>query len=167
MDFSTNDVIEQKLITKSPIKKDTFSKRHSTVTVQLLLVLQNDGSHYPLGFRGLNSFQIKEMLELGALYPCNTEFPAHSKILFADKVRDSVSTFDFSPSVLEQYSLTQLQKTSWLQNGVITLVTDQNPENVMAAYELVQTLDKQVLCKASNVTIKLLCFTELSLAGCY
>jgi hypothetical protein len=146
MDFShSNDVIEQKTPSKSPSKKDSFTKKHVNIQLQLLLVLTKDDEYYPLGFKVSNSFQLKELLEYQARFPCDSSFPAHARILFHDKVRDTVNNLDFSPALLEKYSLSQLQSTSWLQNGVITLVTDEKPENVMSAYALVQTLDKQVL----------------------
>jgi hypothetical protein len=68
-------------------------------------------------------------------------FQAFSKILYPDKVKQMLSSVEFPDTATSLYSEYQLNSLSWLGHNVITLVTDENPEIVLASFELVQSLN--------------------------
>ena len=146
MDFSTNDVIISSPVKSfsSPSKGESVRK-HCTVPIQLLIVDIGDDTFLPVGVKVLNSFQIKNLLEYTSRYPCNSLFMAGSKILYQDKVREAVNSCEFSETILGKHTAEELRKTTWMPSAVITLVADRDAEDVMQAYELIQTLDKKAI----------------------
>ena len=69
---------------------------------------------------------------------------AYTKIYYPDKIKERVASFRFSDSTLEKYSIEALTQTYWI-SGPITLVTDRDPDNVLDAFGLLQSLDTEVV----------------------
>ena len=51
---------------------------------------------YPIAFKVSNSYQIKDLLDFGRIFPCGATFSAYAKILYADKVKSAVEALEFS-----------------------------------------------------------------------
>jgi hypothetical protein len=168
MDFSTDDVILNNPIT--PTKSDGKLK---TIQVECQLMITKADADYnppgpgtkaeseyyfPVGVKGTNTYQIRELLEFGAIFPNGSHLNAHSKLYYPDKVGDIARKAEFSAGVLSRHPESALRKTSWIGASVISLVTAREPEDIIDAMTLIKSLDgeiiKNTLGESARVKIK-------------
>jgi hypothetical protein len=165
MDFSNSEVIKSSPVKGSPVSNKDGLRKVQTVKIQLLLIMLPDGTSHPIGVAVANNYPIKTLLEYKKTFPCNSDFPAHVRVLYPDTVKAEISTYQFSMKARQQFSTEQLTHTSWMPNSVISLVTDTIPENVMDAYDLIKTLDTKVVLNplgdAAKIKIEILPHFEI------
>jgi hypothetical protein len=145
--MSEDAVIEQSPTIKVEKGLSKQFAKFITVQVTLLVVMQGKtGLHYPLGIVGLNFYLLKSLLKVGVKFPNGSQFAAYTSLLYPDKVKSAVREMKFSDQAMAKYPDDELRKTdSWLHTNVMTLFAHQTPEILMETYEMLQSLDGEVL----------------------
>ena len=157
MDFTTTDIIPIQSPTATPQGKyvGASTTKPATITVQLVVAKISSSELWPLGTLVRNSFPAKNFLDHGKEFPNDLgRLDAYCKILYPDKQRLSVREVNFSDKILEEFSLEDITRMSWLGITVSTFVTHQEPEKVIEAYELIQGLDGLVISNPLDQKVK-------------
>jgi hypothetical protein len=145
MDFTTDEVSLTENPTTPTKTSDSRNVRTVTVDIQLMIAKVTDDTHAPVAVKILNSFQLKKLLDFGSIYPNGEKLSAFSKLFYPDKVIKAANQAEFTQSVLSRYSDADLRKTSWIGASVVCLVTAQQAEDVVQAFDLIKTIDGEVV----------------------
>jgi hypothetical protein len=146
--------------TVSPVKNSGKTRKYVTVSIQLLITEKEPDEFVPLGIAHTNAFHIKHLIEEGQQFPNGQIYPIKSKIFYPDRLKELVSSANFSEKATSQFTDAQLRHLSWGTSSVTQLACSMDPFPLMDAYELIKTLDEEVvenvLSDVATIRIKVL-----------
>ena len=146
--------------TVSPVKNSGKTRKYVTVSIQLLITEKKPDEFVPLGIAHTNAFHIKHLIEEGQQFPNGQIYPIKSKIFYPDRLKELVSSANFSEKATSQFTDAQLRHLSWGTSSVTQLACSMDPFPLMDAYELIKTLDEEVvenvLSDVATIRIKVL-----------
>ena len=101
---------------------------------------------YPMAINCLNVYLIKYLLRNGVIFPNGNVFKAATNLVYPDGARRMLADMQFSETAKSRFSEEDLRKSaSWLNSSVITMVSSRDPEVLMETYELIKSLDGEVI----------------------
>lgn len=133
----------------TPIKVEKFNAGAAAkfVSIQITLALAAQGDvFYPMAINCLNVYLIKYLLRVGVTFPNGNVFKSFTNLIYPDGARRMLTDMQFSETAKSRFSEDDLRKSaSWLNSSVITMVSSRDPEVLMETYELIKSLDGEVV----------------------